>query len=309
MSFDAPIIPQHELRYQQLVTDVIPLIQARQPLNMTIAWIVRTVKLCSQYGFTQNELRRAISDLAWYERSLGSTLPSLTRLSSQLEKTQKPDPEIVLALYWYVSQRYRFDFQFHRIIDASNQWLPFGMDTQLDAILIFAYLGLDRPEADQLIDRLLSERARQLDSVAKDILLHGLWFGADKYFDQLIRLSDLMIANKEASENVYFRRAVALRLAGRYSEARASIIKAIELSGGGEIDIMQNYIDELELIRTFQVFSSRIAETISLFRAGTDAESEPLLLGNPKANLPTVEELLSLSREALKAPVRRLREV
>jgi len=253
------------LPYRQLVDFLAPRIRERNRTMQTLGWISALAKISAESKLSLESIRRAVSDLAWLDRAMGNeveTIASYRDAVAAQDEFQENPALLDLTIAYFVSQRLRFDFRFARLRTELRTEPLAATDSQLNAMLVFAGMGMELEDSANQLARLRANH--ELDSVDRDIVLHALWFGTHlpDQADQILLLSDEMLAKGDASANVYFRRAFAFRRQGRLEHAMREINTAMDLLGPGANDVHQDYARERELISTTGILRAEIKATV-----------------------------------------------
>jgi hypothetical protein len=217
----------------------------------TDIWIRELSVAADRAQLSIAQLRSIATDLTWIDRRLAHPVPT--------ESNYCRNSGIGGLLHLYTcGQRFRFDFNFSglSIFLDDHRDLPHIDDALVQSFSAFAKLGARAPGAvDQLMHTLGLE---DLDFRARHVCLAGLW-SAHTLPEQavlLLELANEMIGLGEADSNVYFRRATAYRMMGKFSEALDDIDHALALLAPGNNEIHQDYLRERQLIGVaFQSFS------------------------------------------------------
>lgn len=206
-------------------------------------WIKELSITADQTPLSITQLRSIATNLTWIDRRLGHPVPT--------ESSYCGDGGIGGLLHLYIcGQRLRFDFNFSglSLFLENHRNLPHEEDALVQSFSAFAKLGARVPGAiDQLKHTL---RLEDLDLRARHVCLAGLW-SAHTIPEQaalLLELANEMIRLGEADSNVYFRRATAYRIMGKFSEALDDIDHAFTLLAPGNNEIHQDYLRERQLI-------------------------------------------------------------
>jgi tetratricopeptide (TPR) repeat protein len=219
----------------------------------TDTWIKELSVAADRAKLSIAQLRSIATNLTWIDRRLAHPVPT--------ESSYCGDSGIGGLLHLYTcGQRLRFDFNFSglSIFLDSHRDLPHIEDALVQSFGAFAKLGARAPGAvDQLKHTLGLE---DLDFRARHVCLAGLW-SAHTLPEQavlLLELANEMIGLGEADSNVYFRRAAAYRMMGKFSEALDDIDRALTLLAPGNNEIHQDYLRERQLIGVaFQSYPRR----------------------------------------------------
>jgi hypothetical protein len=256
------------LSYREIVAQLTPRVMPGNGIDQTLAWLAELADAEARTSIPLVTIRQAISSLGWADRSVGNATFSTAVYAAAIPADAPHRERLVLFAAYLVSQRLRFDFRFEALRAESLGWVEFGPDAQLATMVIFAKMGLHLQSA---VDDLAMLRANfTLDEVCRDILLHALWFGAHlpEQAEQILALSDDILAHGDASANVYFRRAYAFRRKGNLDQAAIEIHRAIELLAPGNNDVHQDYVRELEFINTTALFREQVRTSVDEQLAG-----------------------------------------
>lgn len=209
----------------------------------TDIWIKELSVAADRTQLPTAQLRSMATNLTWIDRRLGHPMP--------IESNYCGDSGTSGLLHLYTcGQRLRFDFNFSGLsmFLENHRNLPHIQDALVQSFSAFAKLGARAPGAvDQLKHTLGLE---DLDSRARHVCLAGLW-SAHTLPEQavlLLELANEMISLGEADSNVYFRRATAYRIMGKFSAALDDIDYALTLLAPGSNEINQDYLRERQLI-------------------------------------------------------------
>jgi tetratricopeptide (TPR) repeat protein len=219
----------------------------------TDSWIRELSIAADRAQLSITQLRSITTNLTWIDRRLAHPVPT--------ESNYCRDAGIGGLLHLYThGQRLRFDFNFSglSVFLENHRDLPHIEDALVQSFSAFAKLGARAPGAvDQLMHTLDLE---DLDFRARHVCLAGLW-SAHTLPEQavlLLELANEMISLGEGDSNVYFRRATAYRMMGKFSEALDDIDYALALLAPGNNEVHQDYLRERQLIGVaFQSYSRR----------------------------------------------------
>lgn len=212
--------------------------------------------IASRHG-SLTDARRVISDLAWFDRSIGNRIrPATSYVRLGAAGTY---PLAVAAAQQFHAQRLRFDFRFGTILDHFDR--PDVDDDVLASIVLFAKLGLHQATGEDVNEFILAHP--ELDVVCLDIILQGLWLAshlpASDQANRILTLSDKLIEWGDHGPNVRYRRAHAHRLLGKYEEARDELHAAIELLDSNDLHVHTEYVRELRSIDLSEEFDRKLA--------------------------------------------------
>ncbi|MBG0814650.1 hypothetical protein [Planomonospora sp. ID82291] len=213
----------------------------------SLDWIGELCVKAVKYGLSIQEIRSVVTDLAWISREKGERLPS-EAVPIPVSAHQHYDLYRLVRAY-ALGQRLRFDFKFDSLRDVSQGWLnDFDSDALILSFVAFAALGLRQPHGLDLYQRALD--APDADRRSRHVCLSGMWlaYQVEGQAEKMLELSGQMMAKGEIDENVFFRRASALRKLGKYEQALEEIDHAIHMLGIGNNAVHQDYVRERESI-------------------------------------------------------------
>lgn len=206
-------------------------------------WIGELAAAADRTQLPITQLRAIATNMTWIARRLGHPAPTGGRYCG--------DPSTGGLLHLYTcGQRLRFDFNFSGLSTflENHHDMPHLQDALVQSFSAFAKLGARKSSAVAQLKHTLS--LKDLDARARHVCLAGIW-SAHTLPEQaalLLDLSNEMIRLEEADGNVYFRRATAYRLMGRFSEALDDIDHAFTFLAPGNNEIHQDYLRERQLI-------------------------------------------------------------
>jgi len=206
-------------------------------------WIEELAQTADDLEFSVPQLRSIATNLAWISRRLGQPTPTVRGYCT--------DPGTLGRVHLYVcGQRFRFDFNFTDLSSflAEHGGSPYAGDALVQSFSAFAKLGARQPGAVAQLDHVL--KLPDLDNRARHVCLAGIW-SAHTLPEQatlLLSLADDMIGLSGADGTVFFRRAAAYRMMGRFSEALDDIDYAFSILPSGNNEVHQDYLRERQLI-------------------------------------------------------------
>ncbi|GIH67556.1 hypothetical protein [Microbispora siamensis] len=213
----------------------------------SLEWIDDLARRAANHGLTIHEVRSIVTDLAWISRDRGERLPSDT---APVPSSAGEYYELFRLVRSYaLGQRLRFDFKFDSLRDVSQHWLSeFDNDALILSFVAFAALGLRLPHGLDLYERAIN--APDADRRTRHVCLAGMWlaYHVEGQAEKMLELSGQMMAKGEIDENVFFRRASALRKLKKYEQALQEIDHAIHMLGIGNNAVHQDYVRERESI-------------------------------------------------------------
>ncbi|MEV4253494.1 hypothetical protein AB0J52_10025 [Spirillospora sp. NPDC049652] len=213
----------------------------------SLAWIAELARIAEDHGLDVPRIRRVTTDLAWLARLAEQRCPDDREWTLARGLSGSRTHRLVLA---YVhGQRLRFDYRFAELRTRTNQWLgEFHDDALVLSLAAFAALGSRAPNGLDLYRRAVE--APDADDKSRNLALTAIWF-ADHLSgsaEELLSLSETMMARGEGNPNVHYRRASALRRLGRFDEALVEIDLAIDLFGVGNMLVHEQYAQERRAI-------------------------------------------------------------
>ncbi|MFI9556121.1 hypothetical protein [Nonomuraea endophytica] len=212
------------------------------------SWVEQLAYRCDKYALPLEDVRSLATDLAWISRDAGEPLPRET-LPTPPQRATNPQLYQLVAAY-VIGQRLRFDFRFEALEDASHVWLgEFEGDALILSFAAFAGLGLGSQHALDTYQQAIA--SGNADRRSRHVCLAGIWLAhhLPDSPDRVIALSNQMIGRGEIDENVFYRRAGALKRQGKWEQALQEIDHAIGLLGVGNNAIHQDYMRERESIQ------------------------------------------------------------
>ncbi|MFB9238546.1 tetratricopeptide repeat protein [Plantactinospora siamensis] len=228
----------------------------------SLSWLAELAEVVERHSLPIPEIRRVATDLAWKARMAERSYPGPAEWDRARAPGAAPTARLIVA---YVhGQRLRFDYRFEQLRQASNAWLrEFPDDALILGLAAYGAIGSRAPNGMDLYRRaILSPDA---DDKSRQLCLAGISF-ADHIEDApelLLRLSDDIMARGEDNANVHYRRAMALRMLGRYDEALTDIDQAIDMFGVGDPLVHEQYSQERRAIVNTRELH-RQAERLSL---------------------------------------------
>lgn len=203
-------------------------------------WIARLEDVRGALALPAATVRSVCADLAWVSRLLGHPYPPAAR---------SPSGSPALVGCYVAGYRLRYDFRFQDLAAVSQSWLQdHPGDSLLLAFAAFAALGARSKQGVSLYRQALD--SPDADRRTRHTCLAGMWLAYDvpDQAQQMLDLTDVMLAKGEADTNLYYRRASALRKLEDFDQAVRDIDLATSMLGAGDNMVHQDYMREREMI-------------------------------------------------------------
>jgi tetratricopeptide (TPR) repeat protein len=213
----------------------------------SLGWVGELSVRAARHELSLAELRSLATDVAWLSREAGEEYPS--RGGRSVRQAEPRDRLHALVVAYVLGQRLRFDFKFDALGSLAQEWLgEFEGDALVLSFAAFAALGLRAPHGLDLYRQ--ATAAPDADRRSRHVCLAGMWLAdhVEGQPEMLLELSNKMMAKGEIDENVFYRRASALRKLGKHDQALDEIDRAISMLGVGNNRVHQDYMRERESI-------------------------------------------------------------